>query len=268
MSTSRPRRPPDGRPLGVPPPEPRRGPGERPAATSRSSQALSPSRGWRTPPDRPPDGRLPPARLPDPRSPSQRPSPSRAPRVRPAPRERLSGGLRLCFPSRAASRPPPDEVRAAPGRPLPAAAARPPDRPPPARPVPPVSRRSPEPARPPAPPRACFPDPPAEPRRARSPPRRPDVSPATPLLRSSCPGNSPELTERCPVGCPRRVLFRVRGCPVDGAPTETAPHPGINTTEPRAYSSEGRLRYGSDPHSRCPAASYSPTRSPAQYHRR
>ena len=36
----------------------------------------------------------------------------------------------------------------------------------------------------------------------------------------------------------------------------------------RTHSSEGRLRYGSDPHSRCPAASYSPTRSPAQYHRR
>ena len=36
----------------------------------------------------------------------------------------------------------------------------------------------------------------------------------------------------------------------------------------RAHSSEGRLRNGSDPHSRCPAASYSPTRSPAQYHRR
>ena len=71
---------------------------------------------------------------------------------------------------------------------------------------------------------------------------------------------------RTPPGAGRWVDLAAEFCWRPGYPPG-GPSPDLS--EAGHTSSEGRLRRTEGgPHSRCPAASYSPTRSPAQYHRR
>ena len=145
-----------------------------------------------------------------------------------------------------------EPVRAAPGRPVPLRRA--PERRSPAATTIPGSRPSPRPPRP---------WPPEFLGRNHVPP-----DPSTPTGRLSrhvfLRHYRPALL-RTPTVSAVGSLLGAEFCPRPSDPPDGA-YPDPNRA--RAHSSEGRLRYGSDPHSRCPAASYSPTRSPAQYHRR
>src|SRR5262249_60009125 len=73
------------------------------------------------------------------------------------------------------------------------------------------------PAPPPRPPPGFPPVPPPRTPAAGVPPRGAGAPPP-PLF----PPHFPQPTQRCPVGCPGRVIFRVRGCRPDGAQPRTA----------------------------------------------